>query len=137
MPEYNYPYTYKIMYARSELRKAIMNVEKAKVKPLSKMEALKEFCGLHLATSEEIDEYFRKKTFDSYFLEFFGHVCCFYSVISLIILMWKFKSLIAETNFLVAVLNVFFPVLVALILIRFGCGQIRWSNSTIKKEKYM
>ena len=99
MPEYNYPYTYKIMYARSELRKAIMNVEKAKVKPLSKMEALKEFCGLRQATNEEINEYFNKKSFKHHNTEFFGYFYCFISICLLFFYFFLLKFIVETNNF--------------------------------------
>ena len=59
MPIYDYPYTYKVMYSRNELVRAIKNIEMGKIKPLIKNNVLDNFNGIRQATQEEINNYVR------------------------------------------------------------------------------
>ena len=56
MPIYDYPYTYKIMYWRSDLKQAVINCGK-----ITSKEVLNKFHGVREATQKEINNYIKIK----------------------------------------------------------------------------
>lgn len=130
MPEYNYPYTYKIMYARSELRKAI-----EKLKILSKEKILEEFYGVRQATNEEINEYFNKKSFKYHNTEFFGYFYCFISICLLFFYFFLLKFIVETNNFFVIIFSPFFFGAGIISSFCIGYDKIKWSDSNARKGK--